>query len=72
MFEVAALTYGMLATFIMSSFRRNRRDERRDPAVLVAFGWAMMAFSATVAVGLAGYVAYAAFTGHAVAAPPIA
>ena len=64
MFEFAALTYGVIASFVMTSANRNRREARRNPAILALFGWALMAFSLTVGVGLFGCAGYQIATGH--------
>ena len=66
MFEFAALTYGVIATFVMASAHRNRRDARRNPPLLALFGWLLMAFSLSVGVGLLGYAGYCAITGAVV------
>jgi len=58
MFEFAALTYGVLATFVMSSAHRNRREERANPPILNHFGVLLMAFSFAMSVMLIGYVGY--------------
>jgi len=63
MFELVALTYGVLASFVMASVNRNRRQARRHPPLLLGFGWMLMAFSGTVGVGLLAYVGYHALTG---------
>jgi len=63
MFEFAALTYGVIATFVMASTSRNRREARNNPPLLTLFGWVLMAFSLSVGVGLLGYCGYGAITG---------
>ncbi len=63
MFEFAALTYGMIATFVVASASRNRREARTHPPLLVAFGWLLMAFSLTLGLGLLGYAGYGMLTG---------
>jgi hypothetical protein len=63
MFEFAALTYGVIASFVMASVSRNRREARAHPPLLLGFGWLLMAFSLTVGVGLFGYCGYQAMTG---------
>ena len=68
MFEFAALTYGVLASFVMTSMTRNRRDARRNSATLTLFGWALMAFSVSSGTMLFGYAGYAALAGGGVAA----
>jgi len=58
MLEFAALTYGVLATFVVNSARRNRREERANPPILTLFGFLLMAFSMAMSVMLIGYVGY--------------
>ena len=67
MFEFAALTYGMIVSFVMASTSRNRREARNNPPILHAFSWTLMTFSATTGVGLMGYCGYSALTGAPVA-----
>ena len=67
MFEFAALTYGLIASFVMASASRNRREQRAHPPLLIGFGWMLMAFSMTVGAGLLAYCGYHALTG-----PPVA
>ena len=67
MFEFAALTYGLIASFVMASASRNRREQRTQPPLLIGFGWMLMAFSLTVGIGLLGYCGYHALTGTPVA-----
>ena len=66
MFEFAALTYGVIVSFVMASTSRNRREARSNPPILYAFGWTLMTFSATTGVGLLGYCGY-----HALAGTPV-
>ena len=68
MFEFAALTYGLLASFVMASVDRNRRTAQRNPPVLMLFGYVLMAFSATVGAGLLAYTSYHAIAGTTVVA----
>ena len=63
MFEFAALTYGVIASFVMASATRNRREAKTDPPLLHAFGWTLMTFSGLTGLGLLGYCGYHAFTG---------
>ena len=63
MFEVAALFYGVLASFIMASASRNRREARRNPPAVQLFGWAMLAFSAAMGAMLLGYAAWRLLAG---------
>jgi hypothetical protein len=41
----AALTYSLLATFVLSCVSRNRRANRADTQVLTLFGWTLMSGS---------------------------
>jgi uncharacterized membrane protein len=67
MFQFAALTYGIVASFVMASTSRNRREARNNPPLLTLFAWVLTAFSLTVGVGLLGYTCY-----HALAGTPVA
>ena len=58
MLEIAALTYGALATFVMASINRNRREERANPPILTVFGLLLMAFSIAMSTILITYVGY--------------
>lgn len=46
MFSAFALIYGFLAMFVLSSLRRNRREERMDGPALALAGHGLMAASA--------------------------
>lgn len=63
MFEFAALTYGMLASFVLASLANNRKANRADPRIVTMFGWGLMAFSATLSMLLTGWVAMRAIEG---------
>jgi hypothetical protein len=56
MFELAALTYGVLASFVMASLTRNKRAARRNPPVLSLFAWVLAGFSLGSAAMLIGHV----------------
>lgn len=58
MIEVAALFYGVLASFLMASVSRNKREARVNPPIVNAFGWAMLSFSAAMGVMLIVYAAW--------------
>jgi len=58
MLEFAALTYGALASFVMASLRRNRRDQIENPQILVMFGLGLFGFSLVMGALLIGYVGY--------------
>lgn len=63
MFELVAVTYGVIASFVMASAARNRRHARINPPILTLFGWMLMAFSGTVGLGLLGIAGYSVLTG---------
>jgi multisubunit Na+/H+ antiporter MnhB subunit len=63
MFEFVALTYGVIASFIMASASRNRRERRRNPPLLVLFGLMLMGLSAAMGVLLLGYAGYQVLSG---------
>lgn len=58
MFEFAALTYGMLASFVLASISNNKKADRASPRIVTLFGWGLMAFSLTLSLLLSGFVAY--------------
>ena len=58
MFEFAAFTYGVLASFVLASISNNTRAERSNPRILTMFGWCLMAFSSTLSLLLTGLLAY--------------
>jgi len=62
MFEIAAFTYGLLASFIMSSASANRRHSRPHAPLLVMAGWCLMAMSFTLAALLGGLAIWDALT----------
>ena len=66
MFAFAALTYGMLASFVMASVSRNRREARANPPILNLFGWTLMAFSMAMAAMLIGSIGYGTLAGSTV------
>ena len=61
MTEMAALAYGLLATFVMSSVSRNKRHARANPPILNLFALALLGFSAALGAMLLGYVGWQAF-----------
>ncbi|MDO6416501.1 hypothetical protein Q4F19_19110 [Sphingomonas sp. BIUV-7] len=63
MLEVAALFYGLLASFIMASASRNKREARGHPPILTLFGWAMLSFSAVMGAMLLAYAGWLLLTG---------
>ncbi|HEV2567395.1 hypothetical protein [Sphingomonas sp.] len=64
MFEFAAFTYGVLASFVLASISNNTRAERANPRILTMFGWCLMAFSLTLSLLLTGFVAYRTIGGE--------
>ncbi len=55
MIEVAALTYGVLASFVIGAADRNRKHARANPPQVHALGWLLMSFSGASGVALLGY-----------------
>lgn len=66
MFEFAAFTYGLLASFVLASIGHNRRAARPNPRMLTLCGWGLMAFSLTLSLALSAYAAAWALSGGAV------
>jgi hypothetical protein len=64
MFEFAALTYGMLASFVLASISNNKKADRANPRVVTLFGWGLMAFSLTLSLLLSGLVVYKTIGGE--------
>lgn len=62
MLEVAALTYGALASFVIASVQRNRRQEIENPAILQMFALGLVGFSIVMGALLIGYVGYQQLT----------
>lgn len=56
MVEFAALTYGLLASVILSAAKRNRKLARPHPPLLLYVGYLLCGLSAGLALAL-GYVA---------------
>lgn len=55
MFEVAALTYGMLASFVLSSASQNRKAQRPNPKIVEIFGRLLIGVSIGGALALGGH-----------------
>ena len=55
MLGMAALTYGAVASFVLSSAGRNARSQRPNPPQVSLPGWLLMSFSGTTGVILLGY-----------------
>ena len=54
MMEFAALTYGLLASVILSAAQRNRKLARPHPPLLFYLGYLLCGLSAGLAIALAG------------------
>ena len=65
MFEFAALTYGVVASFVVASVSRNKRAARRNPPILSLFAWTLAGFSLGSAMVLIGYVGMNTLSGGA-------
>jgi hypothetical protein len=63
MLEVAALFYGVIASFLMASVSRNKREARGNPPIVTLFGWSMLSFSAVMGALLTFYAAWLLVTG---------
>ncbi len=61
MFEFAALTYGLLASVILSAAQRNSKAARPHPPLLLYVGYLLCGASAGLALALA-FVAVRALT----------
>lgn len=55
MLEVAAMTYGVVASFVLSSASRNAREARANPPQVALLGWLLMSFSGATGAALLGY-----------------
>lgn len=55
MLEAAALTYGMLASFVLASANRNRKAQRANPKIVEVFGYLLVGTSVGGAMALGGY-----------------
>ncbi|WP_336960020.1 hypothetical protein [Sphingobium aquiterrae] len=53
MIEFAALTYGLLVSFVLSALARNHKSSRKSPAVLQALGYVLCGMSGGAALILA-------------------
>lgn len=63
MMEFAALTYGLLASVILSAAQRNRKLARPHPPLLLYMGYLLCGLSAGLALALA-FMAVLLLTGH--------
>ncbi|CAM5509631.1 hypothetical protein ACFSUK_28475 [Sphingobium scionense] len=63
MMEFAALTYGLLASVILSAAKRNRKLNQPHPPLLLYMGYLLCGLSAGLALVLV-YVALFQFTGN--------
>ena len=62
MLEFTAFTYTLLASFVLSSAGRNRRDRRPHAAKLVMAGWVLMSMSFALALMLLGWAIFLLLT----------
>lgn len=63
MMEFAALTYGLLASVILSAAQRNRKLARPHPPLLLYMGYLLCGLSAGLALALA-FMVVLLLTGH--------
>lgn len=57
MIEFAAVTYGLLTSFVLSSLHGNEKRRQLSPPIMVAAGYFLCGVSATVAAILFGVAA---------------
>lgn len=57
MFEFTAITYGLLASVILSAAQRNRKLAKPHPPLLFYIGYLLCGLSGGLAIGLAYLVA---------------
>ncbi len=57
MIEFAALTYGLLTSFILSSLQANARRRQKTPAIMIAAGYFLCGMSAAISAVLFGAAA---------------
>ncbi|MDI1296507.1 MAG: hypothetical protein PSY12_11600 [bacterium] len=63
MVEFAALTYGLLASVILSAAQRNRKTARPHPPLLLYVGYLLCGLSAGLAIAL-GWVGLSLLAGQ--------
>lgn len=66
MFGFAVFVYGFLASFVLSSIKRNTLAGVPNPPMVTAVGWGLMSMSLVLAALLAGWAFVQAFSGQAV------
>jgi hypothetical protein len=54
MIEFAALTYGMLLSFVFSSLRANQKRQQKTPAIMVLVGYFLVGVTAAISAALFG------------------
>ena len=54
MFEFAALTYGLMTSFVLSSLDGNQKRGQTTPPIMTAVGWFLFGLSATFSAALGG------------------
>lgn len=64
MFEFAAFTYGVLASFVLASISNNQRANRENPRIVTLFGWGLMAFSLTLSLLLSSWLLWKTIGGQ--------
>lgn len=66
MLEVAALTYGMLLSFVLTGASRNRKLQRPNPAVLNHIGYVLFGMTCAVSAMLTVYALWGVANGAAI------
>ncbi|HEX5537613.1 MAG TPA: hypothetical protein VFX27_10495 [Sphingobium sp.] len=55
MMEFAAVAYGLMLSFVLSSLHLNQKYRRPNPRIMVAIGYFLVGATAALSVALLGY-----------------
>ncbi len=58
MIEFAAVTYGLLLSFVLSSLHLNQKHRRPTPRIMIAMGYFLVGATGALAVALLAYAAW--------------
>ncbi len=65
MIEFAAVTYGLLLSFVLSSLHLNQKYRRRSPRIMIAMGYFLVGATGMLSAALFGYAAWVTLAGGA-------
>lgn len=65
MIEFAAVTYGLLLSFVLSSLHLNQKHRRPNPRLMIAMGYFLVGATGMLSAALFGYAAWATLVGGA-------